>query len=104
MAAPVLISSSCIFNQFQERAQVIARKIVVLGTGGTLAGTGAGPSDNVGYTSAQVGIGELLSRIPALAGLAIQAEQVAQVDSKDITFDIWRVLALRCAHWLSQPD
>jgi L-asparaginase len=32
------------------------------------------------------------------------AEQVAQVDSKDMSFAIWQKLALRCAHWLAQPD
>jgi L-asparaginase len=31
-------------------------------------------------------------------------EQVAQVDSKDMSFDLWRQLALRCGHWLAQDD
>jgi L-asparaginase len=26
------------------------------------------------------------------------------VDSKDMTFEIWRDLAQRCSHWLAQPD
>jgi L-asparaginase len=69
-----------------------------------LAGKAASAHDNIGYTAAQVGVGELLASIPALKGLPIAAEQVAQVDSKDMTFDIWRKLALRCAHWLAQDD
>jgi L-asparaginase len=80
------------------------RKIVVLGTGGTLAGTASRPGDNVGYTAAQIGIGQLLSAIPSLASVPIESEQVAQVDSKDMTFAIWRDLASRCAHWLAQED
>jgi L-asparaginase len=83
---------------------VITRKIVILGTGGTLAGTAVDPSDNVGYASAQVGIDDLLARIPALRGTAIDTEQVAQVDSKDMTFGVWRELALRCADLLSRDD
>jgi L-asparaginase len=79
-------------------------KIVVLGTGGTLAGTAASAQDNLGYRAGQIGIGELLARIPGLQGVAIEAEQVAQIDSKDMSFEIWRNLALRCAHWLEQPD
>ena len=79
-------------------------KIVVLGTGGTLAGAAATPGDNVGYKAAQFGIGELLARIPSLQGVPIESEQVAQVDSKDMTFAIWRDLAARCAHWLAQDD
>lgn len=80
------------------------RKIVVLGTGGTLAGTSGTPGDNIGYAAAQVGIGELLAKIPSLQGVPIESEQVAQVDSKDMTFEIWRELAGRCGHWLAQDD
>lgn len=79
-------------------------KIVVLGTGGTLAGAAASPQDNLGYRAGQIGIGELLARIPALHGIPLEAEQVAQIDSKDMSFDVWRQLALRCAHWLAQDD
>ncbi len=84
--------------------QVSGKKIVVLATGGTLAGTAADPGDNIGYRAAQLGIDELLAAIPALRGLPLQSEQVAQVDSKDMSFAIWQALALRCAHWLAQKD
>lgn len=83
---------------------MVPQKIVVLGTGGTLAGTAATPGDNIGYTAAQVGIAQLLAGIASLKGLPIESEQVAQVDSKDMTFAIWRNLASRCAHWLAQGD
>jgi L-asparaginase len=79
-------------------------KIVVLATGGTLAGRASTPGDNIGYTAAQVGIGQLLEAIPSLESMPIESEQVAQVDSKDMSFAIWRELALRCAHWLAQDD
>ncbi|MFN3569538.1 MAG: asparaginase [Polaromonas sp.] len=80
------------------------KKIVVLGTGGTIAGTAAQAGDNLGYTAAQVGIGQLVAALPALAdgGCELLSEQVAQVDSKDMDFGIWRVLASRVAHWLAQ--
>lgn len=77
---------------------------MVLGTGGTIAGTAASAGDNVGYTAAQVGVAQLLAGIPALQGLPIHTEQVAQLDSKDMTFDVWRTLAARCAYWLAQDD
>lgn len=80
------------------------KKIVVLATGGTLAGKAASAGDNIGYTAAQLEIGELLAAIPALNGVPLVSEQVAQVDSKDMGFDIWRRLALRCAHWLADDD
>jgi L-asparaginase len=83
---------------------VAGKKIAVLATGGTLAGKAASPGDNIGYTAAQLGIDELLAAIPALAGMPLVSEQVAQVDSKDMSFDIWRQLALRCAHWLALDE
>src|SRR5512133_690897 len=83
--------------------QVSPKRIVVLATGGTLAGT-ADPGDNIGYRAAQLGIEQLLAGIPALQGLAIQSEQVAQIDSKDMSLGVWRDLALRCRHWLAQDD
>ena len=84
--------------------QELNRKIVVLGTGGTLAGVSAQPGDNIGYTAAQIGVAEFLAAIPALAARRIECEQVAQVDSKDMGFAIWRDLAQRCAHWLAHGD
>jgi L-asparaginase len=84
--------------------QVDGKKIVILATGGTIAGRAAAAHDNIGYTAAQLGVEELLATLPGLGGLALVAEQVAQVDSKDMSFDIWRTLALRCAHWLAQED
>ncbi len=87
--------------------QVSEQKIVVLGTGGTIAGTSAKAGDNIGYTAAQVGVEQLLSAVPGLqaaAGGGLVAEQVAQIDSKDMDFAIWRRLALRCAHHLEDPQ
>jgi L-asparaginase len=83
---------------------VSGKKIVVLGTGGTIAGTADSAHDNVGYTAARVGVAQLLEGVPSLGKLAIVSEQVAQVDSKDMTLEIWRRLAQRCHHWLDQAD
>lgn len=80
------------------------QKIAVLGTGGTLAGTSTSSSDNVGYTAAQLGIGELLDAIPSLRQRELVSEQVAQIDSKDMDDAVWTRLAQRCAHWLAQDD
>ncbi|MDO9314775.1 MAG: asparaginase [Burkholderiaceae bacterium] len=81
-----------------------ARVIVVLATGGTIAGTAASASDHLGYTSAQLGIEQLLAGVPALAGLPIESEQVAQIDSKDMSHAIWQSLALRVAHHLARAE
>lgn len=83
------------------------QKIVVLGTGGTIAGTSAQAGDNIGYTAAQVSVEQLLAAVPGLqqaAGGALEAEQVAQIDSKDMDCDVWRALAVRCAHHLQDLE
>ncbi|HEX6706508.1 MAG TPA: asparaginase [Albitalea sp.] len=76
--------------------------VVVLGTGGTIAGTAGHALDNVGYTAGQVAVAQLVAAVPSLQ--AIEAEQVAQLDSKDMTHAAWRELAARCAHHLGRRD
>ncbi|WP_076997095.1 asparaginase [Variovorax sp. KK3] len=87
-----------------DSKQQTRRRVIVLGTGGTIAGRAAASGDNIGYTAGQVGVTELLEGVEAPSGVAVQTEQVAQVDSKDMSFAIWRTLAERCAHWLADPD
>ncbi|QCB45320.1 asparaginase [Hydrogenophaga sp. PAMC20947] len=77
---------------------------VILGTGGTIAGRATAMADNVGYVAGEVAVSDLLAAVPPLAGLALEAEQIAQVDSKDMTFAIWRQLALRVAHHLERAE
>lgn len=76
-------------------------KIVVLGTGGTIAGTAALPGAGLGYRAAQLGVAQLLAAVPGLeqaaAGAPLHAEQLAQIDSKDMDWPVWRALAQRCA-------
>lgn len=84
--------------------QVSERRIVVLGTGGTIAGRAASARDNVGYRAGEVGVADLLQGLPVLQGFGLEAEQVAQIDSKDMGFGVWCTLAARCAHWLAQED
>ena len=78
--------------------------VVILGTGGTIAGTSTRASDNVGYTAAQLTAADLVSAIPALGAFNLDVEQMAQLDSKDMSFSVWRTLALRCAHHLARED
>nr|WP_315202875.1 asparaginase [uncultured Albidiferax sp.] len=80
-------------------------RIVVLGTGGTIAGRASRAGDNLGYTAGEVGVAQLLESLGGFAaGIELVAEQVAQVDSKDMGFALWQQLAARCDHWLAQAD
>ena len=84
--------------------------LVILGTGGTIAGTAADAGDNVGYTAAQRSVADLLAAVPGLVGISgltglqIEAEQVAQLDSKDFGHATWQQLARRVASHLARPS
>ena len=92
--------------------QEINQKIVVLGTGGTIAGESASANEGLSYKAAQRGIDVLLKAAQgtgahwpdALSACQFDSEQVAQLDSKDMDFETWIDLAHRCEHWLSQKD
>ncbi len=88
--------------------KVTVKKVVFLGTGGTIAGRSVDRSDNVGYLSAQVGVTQLLEGLPALAaalqGITPESEQVAQVDSKDMDWSQWQALYARALHHLQRED
>ncbi len=81
--------------------------MVVIGTGGTIAGTGA--SDPGGYRAAQLPVQELMTGLlgaggRVAAGCRLQFEQVAQVDSKDMSHAVWRRLAVAVERHLAQPQ
>ena len=84
------------------------KKLVFLGTGGTIAGTATDTADNVGYTAAQVGVERLLDAIQglrrALGDCALESEQVVQIDSKDMGWRQWCALAQRVQHHLARSD
>jgi L-asparaginase len=84
--------------------QSTASTIVVLGTGGTISGTAADAGDNIGYTAGQVSVAQLAGAVPQLASRHLEFEQIAQLDSKDMSHAVWRQLALRCAHHLARTE
>lgn len=80
-----------------------AGTVVILGTGGTIAGASSVAGDNVGYTAAQRSVADLLAAVPPLAGTPVEAEQVAQLDSKDMDAATWQALARAVARHLARP-
>lgn len=68
--------------------------VLILGTGGTIAGTGHDPDRAWAYQAAQLGVAQLVAAVPALAGMPLSTQQVAQIDSKDMAWAVWQALAL----------
>jgi L-asparaginase len=78
--------------------------VVVLGTGGTISGSAASPDDNLGYVAGTVGVDALVASAPGPAGVTVETEQIAQLDSKDMDFATWRRLAERVEAHLARPE
>ena len=79
-------------------------KIVILATGGTIAGAAA-TATQAGYTSGAVTIDAMLAAVPRIQDIAnIKGEQISNVGSQDMTFEIMLTLAKRINALLSQKD
>ena len=75
------------------------KKIVILGTGGTIAGQAQSRTQGVGYKAGQLSVESLLDAVPDLPQLAagrtgavLDAVQIAKIDSKDMDWPVWRSL------------
>jgi L-asparaginase len=79
------------------------KKIVVLATGGTIAGWANDMEQPQQYKAGQVSAADLLAGIQ-MDGYDVVTEQVAQVDSKDMSFAIWQSLLRRLTDWLALDD
>lgn len=83
--------------------QADTQKIVVLGTGGTIAGLAQGAAEGR-YRAAQKPVGELLDGVAVPAGVTLQFVQVTQIDSKDMDLAVWQSLLRACQTCLAQAD
>ncbi len=78
--------------------------IVILATGGTIAGAAASGTQ-AAYTSGAVTIDAMLVAVPGIRDLAnIKGEQISNVGSQDMTMDIMLTVAKRCNQLLAQND
>ena len=65
-------------------------RLLVLATGGTIAGAGADAPQINHYDAGAFGVDALLKAVPAVQSLAqLQLEQIANVDSADLQFSHW---------------
>jgi L-asparaginase len=78
--------------------------IVILATGGTIAGAGASSTGSA-YTSGQVKIEAMIDAVPNIRSLAnLRGEQIANVGSQDMSVKVWLDLANRINELLATPD
>jgi L-asparaginase len=101
-AATLAITASAATEQ-TGAGQVARRNVMILATGGTIAGSGE--AGGHGYTSGQFKVEDLIAAVPNLDKLAmLRGEQVANVGSQDMNDKIWLQLAKRTNELLERKD
>ena len=84
------LAAACPYSLAQNK-----KNIVILATGGTIAGAG-GTATQSSYTSGAVGIDTMVNAVPGIEKLAnIKGEQISNVGSQDMSFEIMLKLAKR---------
>ncbi len=102
LARCTLITAACLaaFPAFADKPNV-----VILATGGTIAGAGADASKSATYQAAKVPVDKLIAGIPTLSEVAnVRGEQVFQIASESFTNEHLLTLAKRVSALAKQAD
>jgi L-asparaginase len=85
-------------------AQTKKPNIVILATGGTIAGAAA-TGTQAGYTSGAVTIDAMIAAVPGIKDMAnIKGEQISNVGSQDMSFEIMLTLGKRINELMRKDD
>ena len=85
-------------------AQAAKPNVVVLATGGTIAGAGASAANSATYQAAKVPVDKLIAGVPELADVAsVRGEQVFQIASESFTNEKLVTLAKRVSALAKDP-
>jgi L-asparaginase len=80
------------------------RKLVLLGMGGTIAGRADDAADLIGYRAGELSVEQILAGVAVPAGHVVEAEQVCQIDSKDLGPAHWQRLVAALTRQLDRTD
>ncbi|RJT17829.1 type II asparaginase [Klebsiella pneumoniae] len=79
--------------------------IVILATGGTIAGSAASNTQTTGYKAGAIGVQTLINAVPEMSKIAhVEGEQVANIGSENMTSDIILQLSKRVNALLARDD
>jgi L-asparaginase len=97
LLAPALLASTALAQASKKP------NIVILATGGTIAGAAASTTD-AGYQSGAVGVDILINAVPQMKDFAnVKGEQIASIGSQDMNDEVWLKLAKRVNELLASP-
>lgn len=81
------------------------KKIVIIGTGGTIAGKGQGASALTEYTAGSIGVDELIQAVPGLEDYGpFESVQFSNIDSSEMSPYRWVRLAVLINEVASRED
>lgn len=84
---------------------VYDKKIVVIGTGGTIAGQSGSAEDLTGYQAGELSIDQVLATVPGVEGYGpFESHQLCNIDSSDMTLSIWAKLAHTVQAYVDRED
>jgi len=99
----IVIAALLASAQLASAAGKAKSNVVILATGGTIAGAAA-TGTQAGYTSGAVNIDAMIAGVPGITELAnIKGEQISNVGSQDMSFDILLKLANRINELAKSP-
>src|SRR5476651_348544 len=79
--------------------------IVILATGGTIAGSAASNTQTTGYKAGALGVDTLINAVPELKKIAdVNGEQIANIGSENMTSDVILKLSKRVNELLARDD
>jgi L-asparaginase len=84
--------------------QSTAATVVVLATGGTIAGQAASAASHTGYEAGALDAADLVAAVLPLHALPLEAETLARLDSCDMDDATWQALAARLSWHLARPE
>ena len=101
-ALTTLTLSLSLFLSFSALAK---NNVVVVATGGTIAGAGASSTNSATYTAAKVPVDDLLNAVPQIQNLAnVSGVQALQIASESITDKELLSIARQVNNLLKKPD
>jgi len=93
-----------VYGQVSAAQQKKLPNIVILATGGTIAGAAA-TGTQAAYTSGAVTIDAMITAVPGIRDLAsIKGEQISNVGSQDMSMEIMLKVGKRCNELLAKND
>ena len=103
MALLLLLPSAAQAKEVETQTKLA--NVVILATGGTIAGAGASAANSATYQAAKVGVDQLIAGIPELSKLAnVRGEQVMQIASESITNENLLQLGRRVSELADSKD